>query len=106
MGDDRWCARADPFQQHRSAEEPSTELALTIQTSAKPSLSVLMLTYNEELNLEPSLSGVGGWADDVVILDSFSTDRTVEIARKYGARVYQNEFEGHARQWTWGLDNI
>jgi len=69
-------------------------------------LSFLMLTLNEELNLERSLSSLAGWADDVVIVDSFSTDRTLEVAQKYGARVVQHKFEGHARQWLWGMRNI
>ena len=69
-------------------------------------LSFLMLTFNEELNLDRSLSSLAGWADDVVVLDSFSTDRTLEIANNYGVRVHQHKFEGHAAQWLWGIRNI
>lgn len=69
-------------------------------------LSFLMLTLNEEINLERSLPILAGWADDIVILDSFSTDRTLGVAAKYGARVVQHEFEGHARQWLWGMRHI
>jgi glycosyltransferase involved in cell wall biosynthesis len=65
-----------------------------------------MLTFNEELNLDRSLSSLAGWADDVVVLDSFSTDRTLEIANNYGVRVHQHKFEGHAAQWLWGIRNI
>ena len=65
-----------------------------------------MLTFNEELNLESSLPSLAGYADDIVIVDSFSTDRTLEIARSYGARIFQHKFEGHARQWLWGMRNI
>lgn len=68
-------------------------------------VSFLMLTLNEEINLPKSLSGLSGWADDIVIVDSFSTDRTLEIAAQHGARVFQNKFPGHARQWLWGLQN-
>jgi glycosyltransferase involved in cell wall biosynthesis len=69
-------------------------------------VSFLMLTLNEELNLVHSLPILGGWADDIVILDSFSTDRTLEVAAKFGARVVQHKFEGHARQWLWGMQHI
>lgn len=68
-------------------------------------VSFLMLTLNEEINLPHSLALLSGWADDIVIVDSFSTDRTLEIAGQYGARVFQNKFPGHARQWLWGLQN-
>ena len=47
-------------------------------------LSVLILTLNEELNLAACLNSVR-WSDDVVVLDSFSTDRSVGIARAHGA---------------------
>jgi len=72
----------------------------------KVPLSFLMLTLDEEQNLERSLSSLAGWADEVVIVDSFSKDRTLEVAQKYGARVVQHKFEGHARQWLWGMRNI
>lgn len=69
-------------------------------------LSILMLTYNEEQNLERCLASLHGWAEDIVVVDSFSTDRTLEIAARYGAHVYQHAFEGHARQWLWGMRNV
>jgi glycosyltransferase involved in cell wall biosynthesis len=55
-------------------------------------LSVLILTLNEEKNLERCLEAVR-WSDDVIVFDSFSTDRTVEIARDWGARVVQRKFD-------------
>jgi glycosyltransferase involved in cell wall biosynthesis len=55
-------------------------------------LSVLILTLNEEKNLERCLEAVR-WSDDVVVFDSCSTDRTVEIARDWGARVVQRRFD-------------
>jgi glycosyltransferase involved in cell wall biosynthesis len=68
-------------------------------------LSVLMLTLNEETNLQRCLSELVQWADDVAIVDSFSTDGTVELAQRYRVRVFQHKFEGHARQWLWGMEN-
>ena len=66
-------------------------------------ISVLILTYNEEQNLSQCLESVR-WADDVLVLDSFSTDRTLEIARSRGARVFKNRFEDFAQQRNFGLD--
>jgi glycosyltransferase involved in cell wall biosynthesis len=61
-------------------------------------LTVIILTYNEEPNLPQALRSVCGWAQQLIVLDSFSTDRTVEIAREFGAEVYQHRFEDYARQ--------
>jgi glycosyltransferase involved in cell wall biosynthesis len=62
-----------------------------------------MLTLNEELNLSSSLPIIADFTDDIVVVDSFSTDGTLDVARNFGARVFQNKFEGHARQWLWGF---
>jgi len=55
-------------------------------------ISVLILTLNEEANLLSCLEAVS-WSDDIVVFDSYSTDRTVEIARARGARVIQRKFD-------------
>jgi glycosyltransferase involved in cell wall biosynthesis len=68
-------------------------------------ISVLIPTLDEELNLPDCLASVD-WADEVFVLDSFSNDRTVEIARAHGARVVQHAFEGYSRQKNWALDNL
>ena len=65
-------------------------------------ISVLILTLNEEQNLPRCLDSVA-WSDDVLVVDSFSTDRTVEIARNKGVRVLQNRFADFARQRNFGL---
>jgi glycosyltransferase involved in cell wall biosynthesis len=69
-------------------------------------LSVFVLTYNEERNLEDCLASVSPWAGEVFLVDSFSTDRTLEIAERYGARVFQNRFLGHSAQRNWALRNL
>jgi glycosyltransferase involved in cell wall biosynthesis len=66
------------------------------------SISVLVLTFNEELNIGACLESVR-WCDDVLILDSFSTDRTVEIAQQRGVRVVQRQFDNYAAQRNFGL---
>jgi len=55
-------------------------------------VSVLILTLNEERNLARCLDSVR-WSDDIVVFDSFSSDRTVEIAKAFGARVFQRHFD-------------
>jgi len=69
------------------------------------SLSVLILTSNEETNLPVCLDALQ-WCDDIVVLDSYSSDRTVEIAKQSGARVYQRGFDSFAAQRNWGLASI
>jgi glycosyltransferase involved in cell wall biosynthesis len=69
-------------------------------------LSVLILTYNEERHVARAIESVSSFAHEVVIIDSFSTDRTVEIAGAYGARVMQNVWQNYAIQFQWGLDHM
>jgi glycosyltransferase involved in cell wall biosynthesis len=69
------------------------------------SVSILILTLNEELNLPTCLEAVK-WCDDIVVLDSFSTDRTVEIAKASGARIVQRKFDNWASHQNWAMDNI
>jgi glycosyltransferase involved in cell wall biosynthesis len=65
-------------------------------------LSVLIPTLDEELNLPECLASVL-WADQIFVVDSFSRDRTLEIARAQGAQVVQHAFENYARQKNWAL---
>jgi hypothetical protein len=69
------------------------------------SLSILLLTLNEETNLAACLAAVE-WCDDVVVLDSFSSDGTVGLAERLGARVYQRKFDDFAGQRNHALDHI
>lgn len=67
--------------------------------------SVLILAFNEEHNLRDCLDSVG-YSDDVVVFDSFSTDRTVEIAKQAGARVVQRKFDNYASQRNVALNEV
>ena len=69
-------------------------------------ISVIILTYNEELNLESCLKSVVDWTDEIFIVDSYSTDKTLEIAKEYGAEIFQHPFENQAQQFNWALDNL
>ncbi|WP_375415677.1 glycosyltransferase family 2 protein [uncultured Hymenobacter sp.] len=62
------------------------------------SLSVVIITFNEEANIGRCLVALGGVGDEVLVVDSFSTDRTVEICQQHGARVVQNAFAGYVEQ--------
>jgi glycosyltransferase involved in cell wall biosynthesis len=66
-------------------------------------LSVVIITKNEERNLGRCLASVKDLADDIVVVDSFSTDGTERIAKKYGARFVQHTFEGHIEQKNWAI---
>jgi glycosyltransferase involved in cell wall biosynthesis len=61
-------------------------------------LSVVIITLNEEDNIGPCIDSVQGLADEVIVVDSFSTDRTVEVAKQKGAKVFQHTFEGYTKQ--------
>ena len=63
----------------------------------RPRVSLVIITSNEEKNIARCIDSVD-WADDVLVLDSGSTDRTCEIARQRGARVFQEKFRGFRAQ--------
>ena len=66
-------------------------------------LSVVIITKNEERNMHDCLKSVVDWADEIVIVDDESTDRTVEISKSYGAKVYHRKMdnEGIHRNWAY-----
>lgn len=68
-------------------------------------ITAVVLTYNEEKHLERCIRSIQGLVDDIIVLDSFSTDKTIEIASRLGAKTYQNPFENQAVQFNWALAN-
>lgn len=68
-------------------------------------IAVIVLTYNESLHLGRALEHVKGFARQIFVVDSYSTDDTVDIARAYGATVFQHLFQNHAKQLQWALEN-
>ena len=74
-------------------------------TAAAP-LTVIVLTFNEERNLDRCLASVAGWVSQVFVVDSGSTDGTIEIARRHGAATMVHAFENHATQWRWALQHL
>jgi glycosyltransferase involved in cell wall biosynthesis len=69
-------------------------------------VDVLIQTFNEEVNLPHTLASIKDWAKRIFIVDSGSSDRTIEIAQSFGATVVSHAWEGYARQKNWALDNL
>ena len=67
------------------------------------SLSVVIITYNEERNILRCLQSVKNIADEIVVVDSFSTDKTAEICKNHGVKFIQHKFEGHIEQKNWAV---
>ena len=65
-------------------------------------VSVVLITLNEEHNIDRCLGSVS-WADEIIVVDSFSRDGTVEAARRYTEHVYQHEYPGSSRQCERGI---
>ena len=72
----------------------------------KPSITAFILTYNEEQHLSRCIESLLPVVNRICIIDSYSQDRTAEIAKKYGVDFFQNPWKNHAVQFQWGLDNI
>ena len=66
-------------------------------------VSVVVITKNEEANIEKCLGSVYGWADEIIIVDDDSRDRTVELAQKYASKVFHRKMdnEGKHRNWAY-----
>jgi len=69
------------------------------------SVSILILTYNEERNLPECLDSVQ-WSDDIVVLDSFSTDLTRDICKRRRVRFYLRPFDDYSHQRNWAIEHI
>ncbi|MEH2197101.1 glycosyltransferase family 2 protein [Nostoc sp.] len=67
--------------------------------------SIYILTYNEELDIAACIESAM-LSDDIIVVDSCSSDRTMEIASRYPIRVVQHAFESHGRQRTWMLESM
>ena len=70
------------------------------------SITVVILTLNEEKHIERSIRSAHQVASQVFVVDSFSTDQTVAIVESLGVRIWQHEFNNHAAQLAWALENL
>src|SRR5258707_14550633 len=71
----------------------------------KANIAVVILAYNESLHLPRALEHVEGFAKEIFVVDSYSTDNTVELAKARGAIVLQHSFQNQAKQFAWALEN-
>lgn len=78
---------------------------MPVQSNNKASaVSVMIFTLNEEIHLPHCLNSLK-WCNDIIVVDSYSSDRTEEICRNNGVRFFQNKFEGFGTQRNWAIDN-
>ncbi|WP_247368954.1 glycosyltransferase family 2 protein [Bradyrhizobium sp. CW10] len=75
-------------------------------TVSSKDLAVIILARNEKLHIGRAIQSVRNVSSEIYVIDSFSTDGTVEIARQAGAVVVQHEFVNYAKQFQWALDNL
>lgn len=69
-------------------------------------ISAIILTFNEERNIEDCLRSIYDWIDEIFIVDSGSTDRTLGVAKKYIQKIYYHPFENFAQQRNWSQENL
>ena len=69
-------------------------------------LAVIMITLNEEYHLKEAIENVKPWASEIFILDSCSTDRTVDIALDQGVNIAQRRFTNFGDQWNFAIENF
>lgn len=85
--------------------QPTTELHRPAATVAAP-VAAVVLAFNEERNLPDCLRSLAGWVSQLFVVDSGSTDATVQIAESFGAVVVQHPFEHYGAQRNWALANL
>ncbi len=64
----------------------------------KPLLSVAMITFNEERIIEQTLSAIHNWVDEIVVVDSLSTDKTIDILECFNVNLYKEKWHGYSKQ--------
>lgn len=87
------------------AEERPAKLDATASGPLVPGITTVILTFNEEIHIVRAIENARVISDEILIVDSFSTDRTVEIAEAAGARVIQNKWVNYAKQFQFALDH-
>ncbi len=99
MGRGGWCASCYNI---RVTQPTLDELKAAPGRNA---VSVIITTYNEEVNIADCIESVL-WADEILVVDSFSTDRTIEIVETYPVKLMQREYFGSAAQKNWSIDRV
>jgi glycosyltransferase involved in cell wall biosynthesis len=76
-----------------------------MKSPMKSNVAVLILTHNEDIHIGRCIDYAKNFSSEIFVVDSFSTDSTVEIAKGRGASVLQNRWTNYSQQFQWGLDN-
>ena len=74
--------------------------------AGKAPIAVVMITLNEGHNMNAVLDNIQGWAQEIFLVDSYSTDDTIDIALERGVHVVQRRFRGFGDQWNFALENL
>ena len=69
-------------------------------------ITAIILTKNEEKNIARCIESINKKIKNIIVLDSFSEDKTITIAKRMGAKVYQHEFKNYAVQFNYAIDNL
>ncbi len=69
-------------------------------------LCIIILTFNEEINIKKCLESIKDFANEIIIIDSFSTDKTKSICDGYKVKFVQHKFENQSKQFNWALSNV
>ncbi len=85
---------------------PAALAVAPVADCAKLSITAIILTFNEEAHIERCIDRISGLVQRIVVVDSFSTDKTVEIAKRLGVEALQRTFKNYADQFQWGLTTI
>ena len=80
--------------------------SISMSSIPMSSISIVILAFNSEATLARTLTSAATVSDDIHVVDSFSTDRTVEIARAHGANVVQHAFERYDKQRNWAIETL
>jgi glycosyltransferase involved in cell wall biosynthesis len=72
-------------------------------STMRPPISACIITFNEEKNIEACLESIS-WVEEIIVVDSMSNDRTIELCSKHTEKVYQKEWQGHVKQKNHALD--
>lgn len=70
-----------------------------------PTISAIVLTFDEDRHIRDCLESIK-WCEEIWVVDSFSTDRTLEICQEYTTKIVKHPFENFAKQRNWSLDNL
>ena len=69
-------------------------------------LTAIVLTYNEERNIKACLDSISNLVDQIFIIDSYSTDHTLEILKQYSVEIIQHPFSNYSQQRNWAIQNL